>query len=509
MSVRKIGVIWLFCVVVAVWGAPCYGQYFTERNDESYLILALKKQKARYNAAKAEYTAALALMERNLISNEEFARKKAGFINEEINYQQAMLRVIFDQPHILIEKAVKYQAEDGRKRVRLSLRNTTGGVADYEKLLETDESVFDLSLQPDKINNVFISLHESPAMGGGVGPIISQPYEGKIATIRFGETAEIDFLLLKDVEEVVVSMTYAGSMDQKHIYLQKDASANQVIVNSLNFSQEANLGENATYTLELERFSNNNDVFRLTVVNLPRQISYSFVDVDPTSVRTQRLSQVNFTQGVTSKQLALTTYLPERSDEQVAIDKTIEFYALVLPHQVWQELQPLEDKRFSQEEIDGLNAGKVKLELIPRGVGRIEVRALNLYHEIKTDEQVDMEITVLNDGTRRLDNIRIRTNVPPSWQSVIEPDVLASLMPAKEASVKLQFVPPENVGVGDYEMQIQSQALADNRPVETQDKTVRVHVSARTNLLLSAILVLSVIGMVIGIVWYGVKLTRR
>lgn len=75
--------------------------------------------------------------------------------------------------------------------------------------------------------------------------------------------------------------------------------------------------------------------------------------------------------------------------------------------------------------------------------------------------------------------------------------------------MKLQFVPPENLGVEDYEMQIQSRAPADNRPVETQDKTVRVPVSARTNLPLSGILVLSVIGMVVCNVWYGVKMTRR
>ena len=34
--------------------------------------------------------------------------------------------------------------------------------------------------------------------------------------------------------------------------------------------------------------------------------------------------------------------------------------------------------RFSEEEIERINAGKVKLELIPRGVGKIEVRAANL-----------------------------------------------------------------------------------------------------------------------------------
>ena len=499
-------------LVLVLFSIPCswiqgYSQsFYSERNDETFLILALKKQKAAYDLAKSEYQAAVKLVERELISREEFEKTKASFINQEINYQQAMLRVIFDQPHILIEKAVKYQAQDGKKRVRLSLKNTTGGVADYAKLVETDADVFDPSLQPDKINNVFISLHEATETGG-VGPIISQPYEGKIATIRFGQKAEIDFLLLKDVEVVTVSMTYAGKTDQRHIYLQKDAGADRVIVTSPNFSQEANLGESATFTLDLERFSSDNDVFQLSVINLPRQISYNFMD--PSSAQSRRLSQINFTQGVSSKQLELNVFLPDRTSDRVTIDKPLAFYVLVVPQEIWRKLQPLDDKMFSDEQIAELNTGKVKLEMTPRGVGRIEVRAVNLYHEIKTDDTVDMDIRVLNGGTRRLDNIRIRTNMPINWQSRINPDVISSLIPDKETLVKLKFLPPSGVDVGDYEIQIQTEALADNRPVQTQDKTVRIHVSARTNLILSAGLVFSVIGIVIGIVWYGVKLTRR
>ena len=497
-------------LVLVLFSIPCsripgYSQSLnSERNDETFLILALKKQKAAYDLAKSEYQSALELVKRELISREEFEKTKASFINQ-INYQQAMLRVIFDQPHILIEKAVrrsttsrrcfgssstnptvieeavKYQAQDGKKRVRLSLKNTTGGVADYEKLVETDADVFDPSLQPDKINNVFISLHEATETGG-VGPIISQPYEGKIATIRFGQKAEIDFLLLKDVEVVTVSMTYAGKTDQRHIYLQKDAGADRVIVTSPNFSQEANLGESATFTLDLERFSSDNDVFQLSVINLPRQISYSFMD--PSSAQSRRLSQVNFTQGVSSKQLELNVFLPDRTSDRVTIDKPLAFYVLVVPQEIWRKLQPLDDKMFSDEQIADLNTGKVKLEMTPRGVGRIEVRVVNLYHEIKTDDTVDMDIRVLNGGTRRLDNIRIRTNMPINWQSRINPDVISSLIPDKETLVKLKFLPPSGVDVGDYEIQIQTEALADNRPVQTQDKTVRIHVSARTNLIL-------------------------
>jgi hypothetical protein len=199
----------LFASILLGLPSPATAQYFTERNDETYLILALKKQKAQFDAAKAEYVAALELQKKELIARKEFDRIRTSFVNEEISYQQAMLRVIFDQPHIVIEKAVKYQAEDGNKRVRLTLRNTTGGVADYQKLVQTDENIFDASLQPDKINNVFISLHEARETGGN-GPIISQPYEAKIETLRFGEHVEVDFLLLKDVEEVVVSIDLRG-----------------------------------------------------------------------------------------------------------------------------------------------------------------------------------------------------------------------------------------------------------------------------------------------------------
>ncbi len=160
----------LLLAAILGWVGLCYGQgYFSERNDEAYLILALKKQKTRFDVARSEYMAALELKKKDLISKEELERKKAAFLTEEITYQQAMLRVIFDQPHVVIEKAVKYQAEDGKKRVRLQLRNTTGGMADYEKLVQTDASVFDPSLQPDKINNVFISLHESAQTGGDRG----------------------------------------------------------------------------------------------------------------------------------------------------------------------------------------------------------------------------------------------------------------------------------------------------------------------------------------------------
>ena len=89
-SLLKTAVMVLFALVMVagVWG-ECYAQYFTERNDETYLILALKKAKARYDAAKAKYEAAEALMDRELMSPQDFEVAKSTFVNEEIKERRS------------------------------------------------------------------------------------------------------------------------------------------------------------------------------------------------------------------------------------------------------------------------------------------------------------------------------------------------------------------------------------------------------------------------------------
>ena len=67
-------------LVLVLFSIPCSGipgysqSFYSERNDETFLILALKKQKAAYDLAKSEYQAAVKLVERELISREEFER---------------------------------------------------------------------------------------------------------------------------------------------------------------------------------------------------------------------------------------------------------------------------------------------------------------------------------------------------------------------------------------------------------------------------------------------------
>jgi hypothetical protein len=471
------------------------------QQDQASLLLDLKKARASYDIAKQKLESDKRLFENKAISEDEYNTSKNERLSREVDYQKLILKYMDQQSYIIVENAVKYQTRSKKRKVKVVLRSTAASNEEFLKFFRQNPDLFTPEMRPEKVYNVFVSLVNLEDQ-----TIIGDPYEAHVPAIQMGKRTEVHFTLLRDVESLQILLNYGDRSEQRNVYLQQDASANIVDVRSTQFSQEANLGGRATFDLDLERFSSGDDIYKLDVVNLPRQISYDFID----PATQAHLSQVKFPQGQTSKKLSLIVYLPDRTDSLVVIDQPMDFYALALSRDEVSGFTALKDQGIVSEiDLNGINAGRTRLELIPRGVGRIEIMAPTLYHEIKTGEHVEMTITVRNGGTRRLDNIRISTDNPLNWRSEIVPEIIPSLEVEKEVQVKLMFLPPSDVGVGAQEVKIKTEALADNRPVQTEDKTVRIQISARTPLLGSIILIFLLIGLVVGIVIFGIKLSRR
>ena len=350
-------------------------------------------------------------------------------------------------------------------------------------------------MRAGKVYNIFVSLLDIADQ-----TIIGSPYEFQIPAIEMGKEASADFELLKDVENLRVSLNYNGRKDEKNIYLKKDASMNIIDITSMQFSQEADLNSSALYGLTLERFSTYDDIYRLLIVGLPQQISYDFIDDN------SRVSQIRFAQGVNTKRLQLRIFLPDRNDEQIRIDQPITFQVLALTNE---QHNLLAGKDIPTDQLVAIACGSEKLELVPRGRGKIEVRATNFYHEISVGDSVSMNITVRNAGTRRLDNIKITTDNPLGWRSTITPYFIRSLDPEKETIVHISILPPKDGGVGAQEVKIKTEALADSRKVETEDKTIRIQVNTKTSLFGTVMLMLLLVGIVAGLVWFGIRLSRR
>ena len=481
-----------FALVVARLAAS---QMLYNPNDERFKSLYLEKTQSDYKMQKQDFEHQKLLHDKGLISERDFSQSEASFKDAQITYQQAILSLAFDQPHITIDNGVKYQGKDGKKRVRLTLRNTTGGLIEGKKIeLEDFEGI-----KTDRISNVYVSLLNDAKA------IVSRPYEAKVESMPVNRQITLDFFLLQDLDNVTVKCVFGDKTDEKKIYLQKDESANRVLISSDQFSQEADLGSRANYNLTLELFSSSDNVYKLDVFNLPRQIACDFLE-DPTNAR---LSQVKFSQDVNSRKLALAVYLPDRYDStSFMIDAPIAFYAAAIPRAQAENVADKE-KKYTAAELDRMNISYIRLELVPRGVGRIVVRAANFYQELKPGERVQMSLTVYNDGTRRLDNIKVQAESPLNWTSAILPDLVPTLLPGKEETVSVTIIPPGDVSVGDYETTIKTEAFASNRKVDSEDKKIRIHIYSSANVFGTAALILLLVGILVGVVVFGVRLSRR
>ncbi len=289
------------------------------------------------------------------------------------------------------------------------------------------------------------------------------------------------------------------------IFLQKDATVDKVAVRSEQFSQEIELGKSATFDLSLELFSGANKTYSFLVLNLPKQIARFFKD----PAGDARLSSVKFTESSHTKKAALEITLPERPTDDVLMDNPIAFFVVVTPRDLLEKFNNPGEKNWSEEDLKKLDVGYVRLEMIPRGKGRLLVRTPQLYHAIKPDESARMYIEIMNEGSHRLDNIEISADLPFNWRKNLSNEVIPSLDIGEETRVELEFSPPSDVAVGKYDIRLKIGAVSNNQPVLSEDKNFTIEIQASANVFGTALLTILIVGLVGGIVVFGVRLSKK
>jgi hypothetical protein len=287
--------------------------------------------------------------------------------------------------------------------------------------------------------------------------------------------------------------------------LQKDNTGNRVAVQSQQFSQEAELGKTASYGLTLELFGGVNTSFSLLVVNLPLQVNRFFKDASTQA----RLSQIKFTESVNTMRASLEVSLPDRPTDEIVMDRAIPFYAMAVPAARVAELKNAESRQWTEDDIRKLNVGYVKLELMPRGAGRLLVRAPQLYFAVKSGEPVVVTMDLVNEGTRRLDNVKVDVDLPMNWTKTVEPAVVPTLDINQEKRVTLTATPPDGISAGRYEIRLRTSGLSDNQPVNAEDKTVTAEIEEGANVIGTIAIVLAILGIIGGIVVFGVRMSKK
>ncbi len=414
------------------------------------------------------------------------------YLEEDIPYK---IHLEEDTRHISILSAKKFRVEN-QMMVTLQLKNTSttesmSSNASSQEIAATNE-----------IRSIYVSLLDSIDDTN-----IVKPYEEKIPVLGYNETVELTFQLQKDVESLKVSLNYPELPlpETRLIYLQKESALDVVNVSSLRFSQEGNLGSSVTYDLTLDRLAETENTFQLRVINLLNRLSFEFQDPETKS----RQSQVKFTQEQSKRNLSLIVYLPEELDASY-LDSTVEFYVAVLDETEANELSGVNNRLdLPADQIESIQGGVERFELIPKGVPEIEVFVQNAFQTIKIGEQVNMTATLQNIGTRDLVDIRMIVDVNTDWKYTVVPEVIGSLGRNEEKEIQLTLSPPEDIGVGEYQAKLNAEVTVDNRKFEARDRSITVQVESKTQVSVTTLLFGALILLMIAIVIVTIRISRR
>lgn len=408
------------------------------------------------------------------IAQESQPAEELTLKEDEISY----LDIQKDIPHISVLEAKKYKTDDGKRMVEVTLENTSG--------LE--------------IPNIIVSLKMETL-------IVGVPYEIFIPALGCKEKKTLSYQLLKESDEVTIEMQFLNKSYASTVYLTR-VGQELPSINSAQFAQEGTLGSKVNFNINMERLAGEEKNFRLVVLNLPRQLDFSFID----STTKAQVNQVKFSEQITTQSLNLEIAIPEKLDQEF-IDKAIEFYAFVIESSAFASINALHEKYGSNpielEDINKINGNKVRLELIPKGKGELEVVISNRYQEIKVGEKTTMRVAIYNSGTLSLINVKTEVDLPYEWQAEVKPNLIKEISPGDKEPINITVIPPKDIGIGEYDINVKGVGEVGNEKIESKEKDIIIRIGTKANILGNIILIGILIILVVGIAIASIKISRR
>jgi uncharacterized membrane protein len=466
----------LTLLILTILQAVTYQEY--NPNDDRFKVLALEKAKKRLTVSERDFDNAVKLYEKKMISQREYEDFKLQYENDKLNFQQYMLSVIFDKPHLSVESAIKSQLNDGTVVVDLTISNTSGGSFSLEdNMLE--------ELGTSKINattmyNIYISLKDQS------GNIISQPYEYHIKELNLQDSKKITFELLKDVESVTVSANYGDKFTEKQIYLKRKTSEGKVNIMPDIFSQEIESGFTAIYRLNMEFFGEGRRRYQLSHKGLPKHFTCEFINTMNNAV----VSSVVFSENNPEQSYILKVSVPEKIGDNLDLNQPLEFTVCL--------------------DYNGKQKGETQLELIPTGKASLKLAMNNMYFSAEQDENITIyPLKVTNDGLKKLNNLSFDIFLPPNWEYKLNPEKIEELLPGDEQKLSLEVIPAKDAMSGIYQLRLKAAAKAKSRTINTSEKEVKLELLTKRNPFLLFIIILAVIATITGVIYGLIKVSKN
>lgn len=470
----------LLILYILLFSALLVGVTYQEYNpnDERFKILALKKAQERLKVSEQDFKAAKSLYEASYMSKKDYDSITLQYKNDKLNFQQYLLSVVFDKPHLAILKAEKYQNDLGETWVQLDISNSSASNFEVEQELLDQADLDGLTL--DSIHDVFISLQDEQEN------IISQPYEYHVKELASSAVTSIKFMLLKDVEAVTVTANYGDKFDTKRIWLRRRSSEGKVTLTPNLYSQEVEFGYKASYGISMEYFGDKRVRGRLVVVGLPAGIEGNFINPRTGA----NISTVMFSSVSPSHQNTLNIIIPKEPGGGIEIGEVIAF-----------EVKILNDK--------DVEIGSLPLDLIPSGRTSLDLTMNNMYFPVtKGDTLTIYPLTIDNNGQIDIRNISLNISLPPAWEYLIEPENITVLSAGSKQKMSLKVIPHHDALQGLYQIEVSAKGENISRAVTTGKKEIKVEIQKHNNPMVMFILILSVITIIGGVIYAVSKFSK-
>ena len=446
-----------------------------------------------------------------------------------IDLEKKKLEFFQNATHITIVSAVKSSVADQRKLVKVTLRNTSDLqlVLLSERLLDELVGQLEERLQEEwddeilevlptrgvrseaelisllRLESVIVSV-----LRGGVN--IGLPYEWRLEDLRHDKEDSVEFELQQDVDDLTVALEYLEKREANNVFLQTEAKEDIVTVTSQQFAQEGELGTTVSFDLSLERFSEGENQFQLMTLGLPEKYHHRFIEDQR---RRAAVRRVKFTRRLRRVNLSLEVDIPKEMPAEELL-KPIKFFGVVADSSAIKLLKPFVrgDTVPSAEVLSEAGVGYEELELVPKGVGEIEITApaQGYYYRTKPEDDVEIRFFLENTGTSALADVRFE--VKPSsrlWKHVLKPEKVDWIEPGKKEEIILTLSSDEPMEIGEYSLKLEASCELSGRPILAEASSFRVHVEGQTDVTLAAILLGAFLVLVVGITVVGIRISRR
>jgi hypothetical protein len=422
-------------------------------------------------------------------AKQAYERAVLAYTKATIDLEKTRLDFLNSATLVTILEAKKYRTDDGEVMASVTIRNDSdlrkACVIMGKNPRPSDAELADLESLL-KVDNIIVTLRGT-----------------------LGQEAKLDYVLLDtDLNVVTVTIEFLGVVRPYTVFLKKEALQDLPTMTSTQYAQQGELGTKIRYDLELELLSRTDQSFSLSVLNLPPEITFAFLD--PSS--NARITQVKFTRKIWKQRLDFEVAVPEKLPQDM-VDSSISFHLLVAHkrHQkaIYELSKKHRDSKIPAEEIAKIQAEKVELILIPKGTGKLDLIIGNSFKEVQQNAPVTFKFNVMNSGTLALRRVTPELELPIDWEGSLEPAEVELLEPDKKRTIEATITPPPGVTVGEYALTIRCDGHAGIETVEAEDKDFNVRISPESNVTATAILVAVLIGLVLAIAIASVKISRR